>query len=207
MKPSEKKSERRARILNNEYNKKYLKLRKKDLQLMAEGKQPMHFKYLQVIMDPDDIGVWWMLIRGLDGVYKNGEYIVKMVASDDHPRGPPKYYFQTPNGLYALNANACINIGSYHASNYPQVLKMMGFASNLIGAMLQWKTLGSGISLVKTTEEIKVKLAAKSRMYNHTQASEETKKIAKLFDEMDEREKKQIKEIAEKLTKEKEEEK
>jgi len=163
--------------------KKYCKEKKQDKALIAEGKPPKHHQYIEATLGtrPDgkkDLGTWWIRITGLAYPYEDGEYIVKIVAPKDYPFKPPKYYFQTPNGLYTPHENCCINIGSYHADQYRAVLGMLGFANQLIGAMLQWKTIGSGISLVKTSEEKKMELAEASRHYNRDKYPE----IVSLFE-------------------------
>lgn len=129
-------------------------------------KHPHRWYGIDIITNGDDITKWYVKITGLSEPYEDGEYLVKIEASESHPTKPPKYYFMTPNGVYELGKNACISIGSYHSDEFPSVLGMTGFIMNLIGAMLQWKTLGEGIDLLHTTANEKKRLAKNSYVYN-----------------------------------------
>lgn len=131
-----------------------------------KSKHPDTWHGVDIVISNDDITTWYVRITGLSDVYTGGEYLVKMVAGKNHPDDPPKYYFMTPNGLYALGHNACISIGSYHKDEYPAVLGMTGFIMNVIGAMLQWRTLGEGIKLLDTSAEKKKQLAGESYNFN-----------------------------------------
>lgn len=138
-----------------------------------------HHVYYDVAFKDDQIDVWYLRYHSIGEPYTYGEYLVEIHADADHPFKPPKYYFKTPNGLYAPNENACINIGSYHSNNYPSTLGMLGFANQLMAAMLQWESLGSGISLVSSTKEEKKRLAKASKGYNRKHNT----KILSLFEQ------------------------
>lgn len=157
--------------------KEYLKNKKEDDNLVKQGKPKKNYPYFDAMVKPKNMGVWYIKIHGLSSPYIGGEYIVEIRADNNHPYKPPKYYFRTPNGLYQLNKNACINIGSYHADQYPAALGMLGFANQLIAAMLQWEDLGAGISLIDTSSVEKARLALQSKQYN----IDNNKKILDLF--------------------------
>lgn len=156
---------RRNKVLAREFAK-FKKEKKRDAKLIASGKPPKYWTNIEIVTIGDDLTKWYVRMSGLGEPYKNGEYIIRIEADKNHPMKPPKYYFMTPNGFYKLGENACISIGSYHSEDYPSVLGMTGFIMNLMGAMLQWKTIGQGISLVKTSAEEKQALADTSYDYN-----------------------------------------
>jgi len=126
-------------------------------------------EHIDFIMS-DDPGVWYVRLRNFDGCnyeFKNGEYLVKVVAKKEYPHAPPEFYFMTPNGVYGINTKVCISIGEYHKSDYPSTLGMGGFISNLVSGMIGWESLGHGISIIRTDNNVKKKLAAGSVTYNY----------------------------------------
>ena len=54
----------------------------------------------------DNIYEWMFLFKGNnDTVYKNGNYIGRLVLSADHPFNPPIIEMNTPNGRFPINKN------------------------------------------------------------------------------------------------------
>lgn len=134
----------------------------------------------------DDINVVYVLLYGFKGdndEFENGEYLVKInlplpsTNGPGYPFEPPVFTFLTPNGVYDINGKVCISIGEYHKENYRAVLNYNGFCMNLISGMIGWKTLGSGIRLLKTSIEDKKKLAKQSKDYNYEHYLHIIKKI------------------------------
>lgn len=117
----------------------------------------------------ENMRVWYIMVGGFDGEkdeFKNGEYIFKIILPASFPNNPPRFYSMTPNGLYKPNAKICISIGEYHKDNYRAALGVIGFAMELVNGMIGWRSMGSGINLVKTNDETKKKYAEESTAYN-----------------------------------------
>lgn len=157
--------DRRNTVLAREYSK-FKKQKSIDKKLIDEGKPAKYWGNIDITILNDDLTKWYVLITGLDYPYEGGEYILRIEADENHPMKPPKYYFMTPNGMYEKERNCCVSISTYHSDQYRPVLGMTGFIMNVIGAMLQWETIGHGIGLMKTSAEEKAVFAKKSMEYN-----------------------------------------
>ena len=113
--------------------------------------------------------LWYILIGNFDGnedEFKEGAYLVRMIAPADFPFNPPRFYFMTPNGVYEVEKKVCINIGEYHKDQYRAALGMAGFAEQLISGMIGWRELGGGINIVHTDAKKKRTMALNSAIYN-----------------------------------------
>ena len=82
------------------------------------------------------------------------------------PYTPPEFYAMTPQGLYDIEQKVCISIGEYHKDQYRAALGMSGFANQLVSGLIGWQTMGSGISIIKTTAQVKGAMAENSVDYN-----------------------------------------
>lgn len=123
------------------------------------------------IIDEAHPEVWHVLLHGFagdKGEYVGGEYIVRVELPEKFPFEPPKFYFLTPNGLYEKETVVCIDIGEYHKENYRATLGVRGFVAQLMSGLIGWKTIGNGISLLKTKVGEKQRLATASSSYNYT---------------------------------------
>lgn len=134
----------------------------------------------------DDLATWWILLSSFSGdkdEFVTGEYLCQMTAPEKFPFEPPKFTLLTPNGVYDINKTVCISIGEYHKDQYPAALGMSGFANQLVSGLIGWKSLGHGISIIKTTEAQKKIFAAKSRDYNVANHIDILTKIESAYDE------------------------
>lgn len=126
-------------------------------------------EWIKFSMDSTNLQRWYIMIHDIpsdDGVFDGGEYIVEMTAPDKFPDKPPSFKFLTPNGVYKLETAPCISIGQYHSDAYPAALGMSGFAKEICNGLICYNELGHGIALIKTTNEEKKRLAARSVAYN-----------------------------------------
>lgn len=86
---------------------------------------------------------------GDDGEFKGGQFIGKITATSKYPYGPPDVEMLTPTNVFPLNNNDfCIDIGKYHADEYPATLGMDGYTKMIWGGLIGWKELGHGINLM-----------------------------------------------------------
>jgi ubiquitin-protein ligase len=139
-----------------------------------------HDPWCKYALDEQNILRWYILVEGVSGANDefsyidergervNGQYILVLDLSKDHPFSPPDFTWLTPNGLFQTNTRAlCVHISKYHSQNYPAGMKPHVFAHNLALALLESKNLGGeGMGLIRTTDAKKRKLAAESRAYN-----------------------------------------
>jgi ubiquitin-protein ligase len=119
----------------------------------------------------ESINKWYILLGGFSGnddEFTGGEYLCRLEAPANFPYEPPHFYFMTPNGVYDLEVKVCISVGEFHKKDYPAVLKMSGFAMQLVSGFIGYAELNGGIHLVTTTKEEKQRLAAQSREFNRT---------------------------------------
>ena len=124
------------------------------------------------------------VFAGDDDEFLRGQYIGKIVATKQYPYGPPDVTMLTPNGVFPLNNNNfCIDIGKYHANDYPATLGIDGYVKMIWSGIIGWKTLGHGINLIaersSKAEAIKniKKEAVRSVAYN----KKHNAKILKMF--------------------------
>lgn len=116
-------------------------------------------------IDKKNIQTWYILIYNLDKPFNDGYYIVKVVAAKDHPKKPPIFEFLTPQGVFKIGEKPCISIGHYHGGAYPSTLGISGFCHQLVNALICYKGLEYGISIIDTSEDEKIALAKKSLQY------------------------------------------
>lgn len=167
------KSERRSKAKIKNLTASYIDFQK--------NKQKSPDEMLDFRIKDDDLTVWYAKITHLVGEndeFVDGEYLVEVTATNDFPTKPPDFKFLTPNGVYAPRTRVCIDIGAYHAENYPATLGMVGFTKMLISGLIGYVHLGHGINLIETSIDKKKLLALESREYNRTKNSE----IIALFD-------------------------
>ena len=91
----------------------------------------------------------------------------------------------TPNGVFKTNTqNLCISISRYHPESWRPAIGLHGFADQLIGCMIAYDMLGSGIGLIfnDTTKEQKQVIANSSKAFNETHYSEILNTINESYD-------------------------
>lgn len=131
--------------------------------------------YIKFAMDEKDVRIWYVKLHNIPGnkeEFAGGEYIIRVIAPDNFPVGPPDFMAMTPNGVYAISGNLCVSIGKYHKDEYTPTMGMVGFIMNVISGLICYKDLRGGIGMEVTTDEEKKKLARESIEYNRTKLKE-----------------------------------
>lgn len=131
---------------------------------------------LMVHVDDSVIRVWYFLVGNLPAPYIGGEYLFQLAAPDTFPERPPVFSFLTPNGVFEPGGKICISIGEFHATQaagktgaygWRPALGMMGFAREVVNALIVPEALGGGIRVRNDPPDVKARLAAGSAAYNH----------------------------------------
>lgn len=149
----------RVRALQNHY-------------LRATGVGASMHDHIQFVAT-DDIGKWYFIMgvradvtddeiaaarennkpvrgefSGEQNEFIGGQFIGILRATSKYPFGPPDAEMLTPTGIFPLNSpDFCIDIGKYHANQYPPTLGLDGFAGMIWAGFINWRELGSGIAL------------------------------------------------------------
>jgi len=139
-------------------------------------------EYIKYAINEDNPSEWYIMIHNIAGdndEYVEGEFLFRMTLNDNFPYDPPSFIALTPNGLYTIGVVCCISIGEFHKKDYRTVLGVSGFAKELANGLMNWRHIGSGLNLMKTTEMEKRKYAKQSKEYNE----KNNKKILNMINE------------------------
>jgi ubiquitin-protein ligase len=117
-------------------------------------------------IDEQDVRIWYFLIYGVDEPFKEGEFIFRLVASNEFPHKPPSFDFITPNGVYETGGKICISISEFHNQNWRPSLGMAGFATQVYNGLVCFNELGHGIRILQTNKFEKKSLAFESKTFN-----------------------------------------
>lgn len=137
-------------------------------------------EHLRFYMCEDNVRIWYVLMHnfaGNEGEYLDGEYLVRIELTEEFPYKPPNFYFMTRQGLYDIEKTVCVDIGKFHAANYPAALGVAGFTGQLLSGLIGWKEMTKGISILDTTTAEKRQLADMSVSANWTHHADIMKKI------------------------------
>jgi ubiquitin-conjugating enzyme E2 J2 len=120
---------------------------------------------IDIYPDPDDVRVWYFLIRGPDDSdYNGGWYIGKLILTENYPVTPVDFYMLTPNGRFDIEKKICLTISSYHSDQWSPIWSIQ----KILGAFLSVMTsdFDSGISHIKKLPAERKALANSSFGYN-----------------------------------------
>ena len=71
----------------------------------------------------DGMNVWYALFIGpYDSVYKGGQYICKIILSENYPFTPPDFVFLTPSGRFEINKKICLTITGFHSDMWQSTI-------------------------------------------------------------------------------------
>jgi ubiquitin-protein ligase len=140
-----------------------------------ESKNSTYLPYFILVPNDNDITEWYFLIGGLDTPFESGEYLFMLKAPPLFPHSPPTLQFLTTNGVFTPGGPICISIGEFHANDRPgkdgahgwrASLGMVGFANQVVNALICYNSLDSGIRIHKESDATKAILAKGSRARN-----------------------------------------
>jgi len=137
--------------------------------------------YCLIMMDEDNINIWYALIAHLDGDWEGGEYMFKLTLPPNFPINPPSLEVLTPNGLYVPGGKICVSIGEFHKQNWRRALGIHGFVRNgIVNGFICFDVMekSGGIRLVASSSATKRHHAAESKAFNRKYF----KKITEQFD-------------------------
>lgn len=106
----------------------------------------------------------YAIVRGLDGDYTGGEYILRIKLPDDYPFSPPVIACLTPSGRFEPETNICLNITHMHSETWSPLITLEKMIYSVISVFYD-QTI-SGIGGIKTSSEQKRMYAASSVEYN-----------------------------------------
>lgn len=109
--------------------------------------------------------VFYAIVSGLDGVFTDGEYIMKIKLPDNYPFGAPVICFETPNGKFVPGSNICLNITHFHSETWSPLITLEKLINSLI-SLLGDKDVTHGIGFINTSNGDKKELAKASKEYN-----------------------------------------
>ncbi|KAJ3021005.1 UNVERIFIED_CONTAM: Ubiquitin-conjugating enzyme E2 6 [Siphonaria sp. JEL0065] len=111
---------------------------------------------------------WHYLIQGPeDSPYAGGSYWGKLVFPTDYPFAPPSIQMITPSGRFTPSTRLCLSMSDYHPESWCPGWNVGTILNGLLSFMLEdTQTTGS----IKTTDQEKKDLAAKSKEWNKSNA-------------------------------------
>jgi hypothetical protein len=122
--------------------------------LMANYKKAVseYHPYLDFVVDESNVKRWYCRIRnirGRDGEFEGGEYLIEMNADDDYPFTPPVFFVRTPNGVYDggfdRQVDVCLGNGHLHKDKFAAGQGgMMGFMMMTLNGMMNWRLTNTG---------------------------------------------------------------
>jgi ubiquitin-protein ligase len=116
--------------------------------------------------------------------FKHGQFFGSVTATKSYPFSPPTAVFYTATGVFPVdNPDFCVDIGSYHKSDWPATYGMDGFVNMIWSGLVGWRDMGQGINLssgrINKTVLVEIirKASAESQAYNQ----EHNKKYLDIF--------------------------
>ena len=106
---------------------------------------------------------WYFMLHSLDGDYKDGLYIGKIVFPSNYPFSPPDVIFLTPNGRFETNKKICLSFTSYHPESWNPSWNMSNMLIGLISFMYENTATTGGLN---TSGSAKRRYARRSIAFN-----------------------------------------
>ena len=119
---------------------------------------------VKVTCKDNDLYQCYCLFHGLKDEYTDGEYILHIKLSPNHPMDPPDFFFLTPNGRFEINKKLCFSNSGYHSETWSPMWNLRTIILGFLSFFLEKKSVGLGHISIPDSE--KKKLAQQSREYN-----------------------------------------
>jgi len=129
-------------------------------------KEPM--EDVDVIIDEDNILIWYFLIKGKDE-YEGGYYIGQITNSKGYPMEPPTFMMMTPSGRFDIGEKICLSNSSYHYESWSPLWTMRSVIIGFVSIMYDYSTYAFGLGHLKTTKNEKKLYAENSIDFNKIQ--------------------------------------
>ena len=126
-----------------------------------------NISYITSYQDDENILLFYFLIYGqYDTDYKGGQYIGKIILSNNYPFSPPDFIFLTPNGRFEVNRKICLSITGFHSNEWNPTITISGMLVQLYTVFE--KDIDVGIAHIKSSKNERCALANKSIEFNST---------------------------------------
>ena len=135
-------------------------------------------RYYTCVIDPENIKIWYVLVKNLPEPYIRCEYYFKIELPDNFPEEPPTLIALTPNGVMLTGGQVCVSVGVFHKNDHMKSssrghygwnpsLGISGFVlQGIVNALLCFNEKDVGVRLKNESNETKNKLAIESSEYN-----------------------------------------
>ena len=139
-------------------------------------KNEKNINYVTAYPDDKDILIWYFIIIGQhDTVYNGGQYIGKILLSNNYPLTPPDFVFLTPNGRFNVNSKICLTITGFHKDEWAPSITISGMIIQVYTSFINDSDNGLGHLHLSSLERIK--MAKESILYNQTKYNDIYKKF------------------------------
>jgi ubiquitin-protein ligase len=133
---------------------------------------------IKLVCEEDNLFNWYCIFYDLpDEYYKDGEYILNIKLSPEHPMKPPDFIFLTPSGRFEINKKICLSNSSYHHDSWSPMWGLEAIVVGILSIFLEKRT--DGIGHLNSSEADKKNYALQSKNYNLNNHS----RIMELFNE------------------------
>ncbi len=133
--------------------------------------------FVQGVQDPNNIKIFYFLMRPDDAPYKGGLYIGQIEVPDEYPTKAPVFKILTPSGRFEVNKAICMTNSHYHPEHSTAAWNINTMIIAFVSIFIEDDT--TGISHIKDTKENRKYMAENSHQYNIQYNS----RIYKLFDQ------------------------
>ena len=147
---------------------------------VATGRLMMEYSKLRkepvdniVAIPSSNLHKCYFMLHSLDGDYKDGFYIGKIVFPRDYPFSPPDVFFFTPNGRFEINKKICFSFTSFHPETWNPFWNISNMLIGIISFMYENSKTHGGL---ETCSLIKKEFARESITFNLSDP-----KLKKLF--------------------------
>merc|ERR1711977_570142 len=128
--------------------------------------------------EPENTLEWYFILFGLDGHYKDGFYLGKLIFPQNYPMSPPSIRMTTETGKFIIDHPICMSIGEHHPEGWSPVWTAESFIVGFISLMVtNVYTYGGMYNEPKSEEKLKIAKASKEKMLKNP-------KVQALFKDM-----------------------
>lgn len=92
--------------------------------------------HIEIIMNEENILIWYFLIKGYKGsLYEGGYYIGQLTFSPRYPETGPQVKMLTPNGRFETNQTICLTNSHYHPESWTPAWNIGSFVKGIESIM------------------------------------------------------------------------